>query len=148
MGTTTIAYSPHEDRLIEVFTDDAGLEWVLEGEGPWAVKWAWDTGYRGISCFPTHERAATFCIAMFDGERKADSAKLASVSARNTETGELLPGLSPHEEITSPRQLEVAADACGTCAGSGTITPIQTGVPKPCTRCDGSGVEPGVPGEA
>jgi hypothetical protein len=123
---------------------------VADPDGPWEVRWMWNTGYSGVDRFPTSDRVIRFSDEMF---RRTDPPELEIVrfSVANESTGEMLGDfLRRQQSLTSPelaRTLEVwhtsnmADKTCGTCNGSGEITIIQTGAKKKCTRCDGTGKE-------
>lgn len=112
-------------------------------EGPWEVRWAWNTGYSGVDHFAKPERALIFCDELFK-RVEPPAYDIASLSVINTETGERLPDLSgkPPRVQVERKPLAPGMKACGTCSGLGEIFVVKTGNRIDCTRCSGTGQEP------
>jgi hypothetical protein len=123
---------------------------VADPDGPWEVRWMWNTGYSGVDLFLTSDRVIRFSDEMF---RRTSPPELEIVrfSVVNKDTGEMLGDfLRRQQSLASPeltKTLEVwdtvrmSGKTCGTCDGSGGIVIIQTGKKKKCTRCNGTGKE-------
>ena len=119
-------------------------------DGPWEVRWMWNTGYSGVDSFPTSERAIRFCTEMFRRTNPPEL-EISRFSAANKETGETLGRFLGRQQNLAARELvstlgvwdtsNMGKNTCGTCDGSGKIAIIQTGKTKKCTRCDGTGKE-------
>ena len=115
---------------------------TFEGEGPWEVRWAWNTGHSGVDHFPKPERALIFCEEMFRriSPPEYDVVKLSVV---NVATGERLSAVTGKTYVPKERQpLAPGMRYCATCEGTGEILIIKTGNTIDCSRCDATGQEP------
>lgn len=119
-------------------------------DGPWEVRWQWNTGYSGVDRFPTSARVIIFCGEMFR-RTSPPELEITRFSAVNQKTGETLGHYLRRQQNQTSADLaktlvrwdtlNMGEKTCGTCDGSGKIVIIQTGKAKKCSRCNGTGKE-------